>query len=897
MSSGTNKDRLQYNNSVLNEHNTFIESITNKTSELVSTMEITATPNDVRKSKMYIDRSGKLVEGTMEAGSSDIPVKLFDSVEDMNADTDAKENDLAIVYREEIQNATADSKFQTAKFPMTVVLPEAVTDYIDVRYRAVDTSVMFDCWGSLNSSRFYMDCYTDNGSIRIEYESSDGITYTRTDGGEELIDFGTEIYYEMPEYWNDAIGYFIQAGGNTFEGLFQFKTNYTEQNIYKNANYLDDQPNYYNIDERLLALRKYGRTFIIPNVVENRGEYLDIVSGTLYTSTSSEYKIVKQPSRTLLCLGAWDSDTDSTVIFTKIDFDLSLDNIIVSKTSILKADLNNYPYKFSINNYMCTWYSDMILTDQIIVNIDLDVLKVITTVDDAQPSSAISGEIVYYRVENLIHNSYKYAPTQLTLSDSNQLLPGKIGYGKNGVVESDGTIWDNIPRTTIYDMLGLKPLINNGTSYTHLQIYGDSTAAISNLPTGKIYTLKRDNDGDIIIGTTEEIVLTEHGKYGNHKYDEEHQLELVFGRYDKKFTIYDINGNTLHEQVFDDYKSNSYIRIMTYGDYGYLIYHTSNTAYKVCKVHLDTFEWTDVITPTDYFTSMHVSDRYVIFVPIAASTTLMVLDIYTGEVHTGTIPNVSAGYSFAVQVTDTSFLMPCSISGVTGSIIIKYDNGTITTTHTSDVKIDTSFGETGQLSVNTMEDGKYMAVYGTTAWIFTENSINKYTLSSDDDCVNFRNNYNNQIIGLKQAGTHYMYSGTRVYDLKDITISGDTISITNGTIVNTGTTLNNVLYGISDTYIGINLASQYFYLDNGVVYFDNFSKNICGLPDSNNIGLVKYRINNYSMVDEYTDDCITCINAMSEDSNMSHTILFGKVTPDDYDIAVETANEILGEEV
>lgn len=154
--------------------------------------------------------------------TGDVPVKLFETKETMQSDPDAKEGDLAIVYRSEVQNATVDSKFQVATFPETVVLDTAITDYVDVRYRAVDSSVMFDCFGNLDSSMFMMNCFTESEQIRIQYTSSDGITYTRTDSTGNPVDFGTEIYYENVDRWNDAIGKFIQVGRSTFEGLYEY---------------------------------------------------------------------------------------------------------------------------------------------------------------------------------------------------------------------------------------------------------------------------------------------------------------------------------------------------------------------------------------------------------------------------------------------------------------------------------------------------------------------------------------------------------------------------------------------------------------------------------------------------------------------------------------------------
>lgn len=187
----------------------------------------TITENGSYTADQNYDGLGTVIVNVPQTG--DVPVKLFETEEEMQADPTAKEGDLAVVYRSEIQNASVDSKFQVATFPDTVVLDTALTDSIEVRYRAVDSSKMFDCWGSLNSSRFMMNCYSESGEIRIEYESSDGITYTRTrlqgDSGdlENPVNFGTEIYYEMAEMWNDAIGKFIQIGESTFEGLYENK--------------------------------------------------------------------------------------------------------------------------------------------------------------------------------------------------------------------------------------------------------------------------------------------------------------------------------------------------------------------------------------------------------------------------------------------------------------------------------------------------------------------------------------------------------------------------------------------------------------------------------------------------------------------------------------------------
>ena len=130
-------------------------------------------PENIKKGVQIFDITGTLEQG---GASTDAPIKLFETEAEMLSDTTAKENDLAVIYKHEVQNASVDSKFSSATFPNTVTLPEAITDYVDVMYRAVDDASMFECYGSLDANNFMMDCYTETDEIRIQYESDDGIT-------------------------------------------------------------------------------------------------------------------------------------------------------------------------------------------------------------------------------------------------------------------------------------------------------------------------------------------------------------------------------------------------------------------------------------------------------------------------------------------------------------------------------------------------------------------------------------------------------------------------------------------------------------------------------------------------------------------------------------------------
>ena len=181
---------------------------------------------DITKNGTYTADEGYTGLGTVIVNvpqTGDVPVKLFKTKEEMNSSTGNVEGDLALVYKNEIQPITEESEFDSCTFPQTVVLKEAFTDDIYGRFRAVDSSSgMFDGDVSMSSSGFRFDGFGDT-MVRVQYTSSDGITYTRTDGGEELQEFGTVIKYEPMEPWNNVIGNFMKIGGNHFEGIYTYK--------------------------------------------------------------------------------------------------------------------------------------------------------------------------------------------------------------------------------------------------------------------------------------------------------------------------------------------------------------------------------------------------------------------------------------------------------------------------------------------------------------------------------------------------------------------------------------------------------------------------------------------------------------------------------------------------
>lgn len=216
----SDKSRLENNNLTL-------QNITNTVMNMPDYIEIKNQDKTININGVYNADSGYTGLGTVtvnvSGGGGD--VKQFDTVEHMQADSTAQEGDLAVVYREEMQPVTEESEFSSCIFPNEVVLDEAFSGNIYGSFRSTGGG-FFDGMIEMSSSSFRFDGYGESDDIRIQYTSSDGITYTRTDGGEELQEFGTTIkWISGGDPFNSIIGNFMKIGGMVFEGLYQYSNN------------------------------------------------------------------------------------------------------------------------------------------------------------------------------------------------------------------------------------------------------------------------------------------------------------------------------------------------------------------------------------------------------------------------------------------------------------------------------------------------------------------------------------------------------------------------------------------------------------------------------------------------------------------------------------------------
>ena len=397
-------------------------------------------PENIKKDVQIFDVVGTY-EGSGSSGGGD--VKLFETVEEMQADENAQEGNLAIVYGETIQNMTVDTQPQYITFPETVVLPEAFssTKSVTCGFVSVDGSYEMFSTGSITIQKTYciFDSWSETKEIFVKYTSTDGITYTRvefTSNDEELtnpVDLGTTIRVEFSDRWDDDIGYFLQTGRMNFDGLYKY-TLYNDQNRYTVSNRDEETLDIDIIDiseklKEIFNLDINNNTNYIVCITDFTLDEHGIATPSSYNmykiSTSYIYRFISNniTAIALRLTGSASTSCEKVVITNGVAGDIQEISVSTSSTSIVPDyyivdEVPNNCYFFYKSGFYVmddVYMSDKTLPTTEEPNYDMiNITPILTSLYD-----------------------YKIAPTQFTLQNNNQLLSGVIAYGKNGVITGE----------------------------------------------------------------------------------------------------------------------------------------------------------------------------------------------------------------------------------------------------------------------------------------------------------------------------------------------------------------------------------------------------------------------------------------------------------------------------
>ena len=416
-----------------------------------------------------IDDIITIAQNLPDSGEGQGPVKLFTSIEEMNSSSGNHDGDLALVYKEEIQPVTAESEFDSCTFPNEVVLSEAFSENFYGDFRAVDSSSYFYGSVMLSSTSFTFYIYSESMQLEIKYSSSDGITYTRTDGGDTKIDFGTLITYEI-RYgeFNPLLGNFMKIKGNSFEGLFIYNEHYIDKN---------------ELVFPLLSSAEWTNNNATISTVST--EYFNIPKlKALYTKIQTDFSNSKRvwfylnTNKELCFIEPVGSNTTGQMIFNENHQFIGVCDSMGSPSSYSGTvrtykvtSLDNKTYTLlnsytGINYYSNRYYIALTDISTLCASVNESNNMYFMTSMEKQ-NNAAGGDITITAKTNKEFSKFETAGNQFTLDSSDQLLDSIIAYGKDSIIT--GTLGN--PSTDFDD--------KNAEVYTKIATTYDTLTPIS----------------------------------------------------------------------------------------------------------------------------------------------------------------------------------------------------------------------------------------------------------------------------------------------------------------------------------------------------------------------------------------------------------------------------------
>ena len=440
------------------------------------------------------------VEGTAEGGGTDSSVKMFESIEEMRADSTIKEGDYAIIYKpEEYYNLTLISDMSVLYLPLqTVTLSEPITTTYEIAlqwyYSSGGSYADNHLTLTLTPTSFKLTMNSMYGyePTTIEYTSDDGITYTKQ-SDINLIGFADGTPQINSGKWNDVFGEFVKVKSGELSGFYR-------------ANPLEDTTKCYMVYKDDINLQWEGNTLV--SATANVSD--DVISSDKFTSIVN---VIKENFNNIYALNVYQqiddnwyflthditsSDVSEELVYTgNLLYDSTSHNLLGCKlysSSSVDKPYHLYKINFEENTYekvqdltrkSCggsDYYLDIPNIKAVSYNIRIsdgyfsfDSDAIYTTDMSSAKYNRLTLSKPYARY---YYPYYETASTQFTLDNPNQLLPYYTAFGKdNTVVTGDGSIYSNLDYEKLFNSL-------NVTSYGKMYINSSLLDT-----TNKIYTI------------------------------------------------------------------------------------------------------------------------------------------------------------------------------------------------------------------------------------------------------------------------------------------------------------------------------------------------------------------------------------------------------------------------
>lgn len=428
--------------------------------ENIQIFDVTGNLPIINNEDKSITENGTYTAGTGYTGlgtvSVNVPsggdVKLFETIQEMQADPTAVVGEKAVVYRNSLIGITSGCTSRKIICPTSITFDTAVTETAQGTFKG--SSVRPSVNIQVTTSRVQISITTSTATSKtITYNTTDQITYTTTSSyaGTEF-DLGKDLTFTVKSgTWSDLFSKCILVQSDIFEGLFssEFDTNIV-QLLNTNALTISD------IDlsaKTMTAVLDNSEVYRNPIKI-NKTKLFSILEANGITATSaycfinssneliytSRLSDIYGPNGLLLGYTLNSSRSSASADFYKID----LENETMTLAYTKSASVHFYTTSTSDIYYLPASQLDcVIIPASIQKNSDSNsASRMVQVVGTSSSAPYDIYQYVYYNYQSntLIH---VLAPTQFSLNNSNQLLPDKVAFGQTGVITGDETFYDN----------------------------------------------------------------------------------------------------------------------------------------------------------------------------------------------------------------------------------------------------------------------------------------------------------------------------------------------------------------------------------------------------------------------------------------------------------------------
>lgn len=401
--------------------------------------DATAQPKDILLGKTAYNGNGKQT-GTFYGA------QLFETYEAMQQNTDATEGDLACVYKTVIVSAQPGDVLGERTFLPEITLDTAVTSNIDIRWH---NHYMIE--GGLTPTTFWIRSQRGGHDGTVWYLSEDGIHYTIGDTSPTTYSFSN--YDRIPNGTDLRVCAFFSAESKEFLGLYKYALNQYDTatvrfpNLVKTNRTDASTVTYTNVYDKAIiqdlrdkAIEQFSNSIYYMYLFLGTDNNWYLINSDTNTSLAICYVGDGQPFNGLGLINLQSSSDSYIKTFNVYRYDdangeyVSYSTFTTNETSTRPGYSSFSAYSSAINSLVSTYPIPLSYLFNTTYNVDM--------------TTNIGSNGINVTLQRQI-NMYIPAETQFTLSAANELLPGKIAYGQNGVVTGDGTIYDNITPVTL----------------------------------------------------------------------------------------------------------------------------------------------------------------------------------------------------------------------------------------------------------------------------------------------------------------------------------------------------------------------------------------------------------------------------------------------------------------